>query len=125
VIALIETISSSSITNPSRARTSTPFTSTSPVAGTGSGAHHLDVSSVCFSEVPLIGTVRHRAFANVADDLDIFMLMETKSRADGDLVVIENDEIPNRLMSRIAVTSDREVMLCFEPARIDASDLVE
>jgi hypothetical protein len=92
---------------------------------TGSGAHNLDVSSACFSEVSLIVAVRHRAFAKVADDLDIFMLMETKSSAGSDLVVIENDEIPDCLVSRIAVRSNREVMLCFEPARIDATDLVE
>jgi hypothetical protein len=69
--------------------------------------------------------VRHRAFTNVADDLDIFVLMETKSRAGRDLVVIENDEIPDRLVSRIAIRSDREVMLGFEPACIDAADVVE
>jgi hypothetical protein len=95
------------------------------VTDAGSGAHNLDVSSVCFSEVPLIVTVRHRAFTNVADDLDIFVLMEAKSLAGSDLVVIENDEIPDRLVSRIAVRSDREVMLCFEPACIEAADVVE
>jgi hypothetical protein len=40
-------------------------------------------------------------------------------------VVIENDEIPERLVSRIAVRSDREVMLRFEPACIHAADFVE
>jgi hypothetical protein len=49
------------------------------VTDTGSGAHNLDVSSAGFSEVPLIVTVRHRAFTNVANDLDIFVRMETKS----------------------------------------------
>ena len=71
----------------------------------GSGAHYLDISSVCFSEVPLIIAVRHRAFAKVADDLDIFVVVEIKSRVGSDLVVVENDEIPNRLVGRIAVRS--------------------
>ena len=60
---------------------------------------------MCFSEVPLIVAVRHRAFARVADDLDIFVVMEAKSRVGSDLVVIENDEIPDRLVGRISVRS--------------------
>jgi hypothetical protein len=95
------------------------------VTDTGSGAHYLDISSVRFSEVPLIVTVRHCAFAKVADDLDIFVAMETKSRVGSDLVVIENDEIPNRLVGRIAVRSYGEVMFCFEPACIEAADIFE
>ena len=67
------------------------------MADTGSGADYLDISSVCFSEVPLIVAVSNRAFAKVADDLDIFVVMEAKSRVGSDLVVIENDEIPNPL----------------------------
>ena len=91
----------------------------------GSSAHYLHISSVGFSDVPLIVAVRHRAFAKVADDLDIFMVMEAKSRVGSDLVVIKNDEIPDRLVGWIAVRSYREVMFCFEPACIDAADILE
>jgi hypothetical protein len=92
---------------------------------TGSGAYYLDVSSVCFPEVALIVTMRHCAFANVADDFDIFVVMKTKSRLGSDLVVIENDEIPDRLVGGIAVRPHGEVMFCFEPACIDAADILE
>jgi hypothetical protein len=92
---------------------------------TGSGAHYLDIPSVCFPDVPLIVAVRHRAFAKVADDLDIFVVMEAKSRVGRDLVIIENDEIPDRLVGRIAVRSYREVMPCFEPACLEAADILE
>jgi len=69
--------------------------------------------------------VRHRAFAKVADDLDTFVVMEAKSRVGSDLVVIENHEIPDRLVGRIAVRSYGEVMFCFEPACIEAADILE
>jgi hypothetical protein len=95
------------------------------VTDTGSGANYLDISRVSFSDVPLIIAVRHRAFAKVADDLDIFVVMEGKSRVGSDLVVIENDEIADRLVGRIAVRSQGEVMYCFEPACIEAADIFE
>ena len=69
--------------------------------------------------------MRHRAFAKVADDLDIFVVMEAKSPVGSDLVVIENDEIPDRLVGRIAVRPYGEVMFCFEPACIEAADILE
>ena len=90
-----------------------------------SSAHDLHMSSVCFSEIPLIVAMRHRAFPKVAHDLDIFVVMEAKSGAGSDLVVIENDEIPDRLVGRIAVRSDREVVFRFEPACVEAADIVE
>src|ERR1700722_20676772 len=92
---------------------------------TCSGDHNVDVSSVCFPKVPLIVTVRHRALTNVADNLEVFVLMKTKSRAGSNLVVIENDEIPDRLVSRVDVRSDHQRMLCFEPARIHTADVIE
>jgi len=95
------------------------------VTDAGSGAHYLDISSVYFSEIPLIIAVRQRAFAKVADDLDIFVVMEAKSSVGSDLIVIENDEIPDRLVGRIAVRSQGEVMFCFEPACIEAADIFE
>jgi hypothetical protein len=49
------------------------------VTDTGSGAHYLDIPSAGFSGIPLIIAVRHRAFAKVADNLDIFVAMEAKS----------------------------------------------
>ena len=52
-------------------------------------------------------------------------MMGAKSCPGSDLIVIEEDEIPDRLVSRIAIRSDREVMLCFKPACIDAADVVE
>ena len=95
------------------------------VADTGSSAHYLDIARVCFSEVPLIVGVRHRAFAKVADDLDIFVVMEAKSRVGSDLIVIENNEIPDRLVGGVAVRPHGEVMFCFEPASIKAADIFE
>jgi hypothetical protein len=65
------------------------------VTDSGSGAHHPDVASVCLPDVPLIVAMRYRAFAKIADDLDIFVVVEAKSRVGSDLIVVEHDEKPN------------------------------
>lgn len=92
---------------------------------TGSSAHYLDITSVCFSQAPLIVGLRHRAFAKVADDFHVFMVMEAKSRMGSDLIVIENNEIPDRLVGGVAVRAHGEVMSCFEPVAIKAADICE
>ena len=72
---------------------------------TCSGAHYLDISSVGLSDIPLIIAVCHRAFSKVADNLDIFVVVEVKATVRSDLVVIENDEIPDCRVGRIAMRS--------------------
>ena len=91
----------------------------------GSGAHNLDVAGVCLPDVPLIVAMRYRAFAKIADDLDIFVVMEAKSRVGSDLIVVEHDEIPDRFVGRIAVGPDGKVMFCLKPACIKAADIPE
>jgi hypothetical protein len=95
------------------------------VTDSGSGAHHLDVASVCLPDVPLIVAMRYRAFAKIADDLDIFVVMEAKSRVGSDLIVVEHDEIPDRFVGRIAVGPDGKVMFCLKPACIKPADIPE
>jgi hypothetical protein len=95
------------------------------VTDSGSGAHHLDVASVCLPDVPLIVAMGHGAFSNIADDLDIFVVMEAKSRVGSDLIVVEHDEIPDRFVGRIAAGSYGKVVFCFKPACIEAADILE
>ena len=91
----------------------------------GSGAHHLAVANVCLPDVPLIVAMRHRAFAKIADDPDIFVVMKAKSRVGSDLVVVEHDEIPDRFVGRITVGPDGKVMFCLKPACMKAADILE
>lgn len=80
---------------------------------------------MCFSEVTLVVAVRHCAFTKVADDLDVFVAVEAKSRVGSDLVVLRTIRFPTGLLGRIAVRSYGEVMFCFEPACIEAADILE
>jgi len=69
--------------------------------------------------------MRHRAFAKIADDRDIFVVMEAKSRVGSDLIVLEHDEISNRIVGRIAVGSDGKVMFRFKSACLETADILE
>lgn len=62
---------------------------------------------------------------NIADDLDIVVLMKAKSRVGSDLIVVEHDQIPDLFVGRIAVGPNGKVMFCFKPADIEAADIVE
>jgi hypothetical protein len=80
---------------------------------------------VRFADVPLVIAMRDSALTNVADNLYIGVVVQTKPAVRCDLIVIENNEIANRLMCWIAVGPYCEVVLRFEPPGVRTSDFIK
>jgi hypothetical protein len=90
-----------------------------------SGTHHLHVSGVRLADVALVIAMRDNTLADVADNLDIGVVMQTKPRVRRDLTVIEHNEIADWLMRWVAVRPYCEVVFRFEPSGVSSSDFIE
>ena len=80
---------------------------------------------MCLADVALVIAMRDNTLADVADNLDIGVVMQAKPRVGRDLIVIENNEIADWLMRWVAIGSYCEVVLRFEPPGVSSSDFIE
>jgi hypothetical protein len=64
-------------------------------------------------------------FADVADNLYVVVVMETEAGAGRNLIIVQNDEIADRLMRWIAIGPRCEVLFCFEPSSVSPADFIE
>ena len=95
------------------------------MSNTRSSTHHLHITRVGLTDVSLVITVRDNAFADIADDLYIGVVMETEAGVGRNLIVVQNDEIADRLMRWIAIRTYCEVVLRLEPSSISPADFIE
>src|ERR1700733_13758165 len=77
------------------------------------------------ADVALVIAMRDNTLADVADNLYIGVVMQTKPRVRCDLNVVEHDEIADRLMRWVAIGPYCEVVLRFEPSGVSSSDFIE
>jgi hypothetical protein len=76
------------------------------------------------SNVSLVVAVRDGSVVDVGDDLNVCVMMKREGRVRLYLVIVEDDEISHRLVSRIAIRPDGEMMFGLEPPGVCASDFV-
>jgi hypothetical protein len=68
--------------------------------------------------------VRDGSVVEVGNDLKVCVMMKREARVRRYLVIVVDDEISHRLVSRIAIRPDREMMFGLEPPGVCASDFV-
>jgi hypothetical protein len=95
------------------------------VSNTCSCAHRLHITRVDRPDVSLVITMRDNTFADVADNLNIGVVMETEAGVGRNLIVVQKDEITNRLMGWIAVGSHCDVVFCLQPSGVSFADFIE
>jgi hypothetical protein len=94
------------------------------VADPGAGTHRLHVSGVDGSDVALVVAVGDGSVVDVGDDLNVRVMVKREARMRLDLVIVEDDEISHRLVSRIAIRPDGEMTSGPEPPGVRAGDFV-
>jgi hypothetical protein len=95
------------------------------VSKSSSSTHHLHITRVGLTDVSLVITMRDNAFADVADNLYVVVVTETEAVAGRNLIVVQNDEIADRLMRCIAIRPRCEAVFCFVPSSISPADFIE
>jgi hypothetical protein len=90
----------------------------------GAGTHRLHVSGTDCSDVSLVVAVRNGSVVYVGDDLNIRVMVKREARMRLDFVIVEDDEIPHRRVSRIAIRPDGEMTPGPEPSGVRAGDFV-
>ena len=69
--------------------------------------------------------MRNIALANICDDLHITVRVRRETSARRDVVVIPDIQVAERLVRRINMATDMEVVQRFQPAKVFAPELGE
>src|SRR5580698_10820593 len=85
------------------------------------GAQGLHVSGANLTAATGIVLVVEYAFADVRDDLHVSVRMHRKTAVRSDLIVIQDHEIAEARVRRVALAVDREVVSGLEPVVIPTS----
>src|SRR5712671_1462239 len=95
------------------------------VADPGSSTHDLYVAGGGGSHISLIIAVGERSVVDIADNLDVRVVMQLETCVWRNLVIVQDDEIPHRFVGCIAIRSDGEMMLSPEPSSVRVRDLTK
>jgi len=72
----------------------------------------------------LVVAARDGSVVDVGDDLNVCVMMKREARTRRDLVIVQDNEISHRFVSRVSVRPNREMMSGPEPAGVCATDFV-
>ena len=80
------------------------------VLNTGACAHHLHVAGFGPAFIAQAVAMRDIAFADIGDDLDVAVRVRRKAGAGRQIVVVPDVEISKRLVRRISMAADMEMV---------------
>jgi hypothetical protein len=80
------------------------------VADPGTRAHHLYIAGPDCSRIALIIAVGERSVVDIADYLDVRVLVKPETCMWRNFVIVQDDEIPDRFVVWIAIWSNGEMM---------------
>ncbi|GLQ46497.1 hypothetical protein GCM10007862_15480 [Dyella lipolytica] len=82
------------------------------------GTHRLDIARMDLPFRSQTVPVSEHALSDVRNDFHVFVPMERESAANGYLVIVPHDQIPNGFVLRISAIENREVVLRAQPAEV-------
>src|SRR5262249_52340923 len=100
-----------------------PFQVVFGVPDTGTGAHHLDVTGLGSALVAETVLVRHRALADVGDDLHVRVRVGRKAGIGGDLVIVPYPQRAPAHARGVGVLAEGKMVLGLQPAVVRACEL--
>jgi hypothetical protein len=95
------------------------------VPDTGAGAHHLHVSGFGSAFIAETVLVRHRALADIGDDLHVGVRVGRKASVGRDLIVVPDAQRAPTRSRGVDIVCEGEMVLGLQPAVIFSSELVE